>query len=226
MPLQSFLKLACVAHCIVFETNALAQQAERTEWPIATEAPGGTITPIQSDTPSPEPRQFAFTFNPLNLIIGRFGFNFEYQPVLHHGLIVTPHYDYLSGSPGGDYGYATTDTLNGVGAELGYRFYSGKRGFDGFFAGPSLLLARHKLTTTNTLSIPPESIVFNSVGGAFDVGWQRQWSHFIAGGGLGVQYTKVNENLRLYQAGTDILISWNAGGGWRPRLAFNLGYAF
>lgn len=216
MPLQSFLKLACVAHCIVFETNALAQQAERTEWPIATEAPGGTITPIQSDTPSPEPRQFAFTFNPLNLIIGRYGFNFEYQPVLHHGLIVTPHYDY-SRSGGSDCN-GCTDTLNGAGAEFGYRFYSGTHGFDGFFAGPSLLVAKYEVTTTYGQG---GSDAFGSIGGAFDVGWQWQPDHFVVGVGAGMQYTKVKYNL-----GYDPWLNYHAGGGWRPQLAFNLGYAF
>ncbi len=226
-PLQSFLKLACVAHFIVFEMNALAEQPERTQWPIATEAQGETSTPVQNGAPSPEPSRFALTFNPLNLIIGRYGFNFEYQPVLHHGLILTPHYDYLSGSlpdDGGCLNGNCTDTLNGVGAELGYRFYSGRHGFDGFFAGPSLLIARRKLTGTYEGHTSAE--VFTSVGGAFDVGWQWQQDHFSVGIGAGVQYTKSSEKLSLMGAGIDILINWNAGDGWLPRLAFNLGYAF
>ena len=79
--------------------------------------------------PRPLPKQFAFTFNPLNLLIGRYGFNFEYQPVLNQGLIVTAHYDYLSGEGGSSDSCngVCTSTLNGAGVELGYRFYSGKR---------------------------------------------------------------------------------------------------
>jgi len=180
--------------------------------------------------PSPAPKQFAFTFNPLNLFVGRFGFNFEYQPIPHHGLIVSPHYDHASGDPSYDAETTSfTDTLNGVGAELGYRFYSGKQGFDGFFAGPSLFIATHKLTSTNAASIPPgneTSVTYSSIGGAFDIGWQWQLGHFIVGGGAGVQYAKINERLPLSGRGVDLIMDWNTGGGWRPRLAFNFGYAF
>ena len=41
-----------------------------------------------------------------------------------------------------------------------------------------------------------------------------------------MQYTKINESLPLSGRGVELIMDWNAGGGWRPRLAFNLGYAF
>ena len=214
-------------------STALAQEPVPAATPALTPMADTRVKqahPVGVAEPSPVPKQFAFTFNPLNLLVGRFGFNFEYQPVLHHGLIVSPHYDHASGDPSYDAETTSfTDTLNGVGAELGYRFYSGHQGFDGFFAGPSLLIATHKLTRTNAASIPPgseTSVSFSSIGGAFDVGWQWQLGHFIVGGGAGVQYTKINESLPLSGRGVDLIMDWNAGGGWRPRLAFNLGYAF
>jgi hypothetical protein len=229
LKLLSLLTLAGVSPCIFFASNALAEQLEPEGPRVGTGSPNGTIAPIQSGAPSPEPRRFALTFNPLNLIIGRYGFNFEYQPVPHHGLIVSPHYDYYSENPQGDYGYAFVDTLNGVGAELGYRFYSGKRGFEGFFAGPSLLLATNRVTTTGSFSGPPVKTndTWSSVGVAFDVGGPLQLGHFIIGGGAGVRYTKLNQNLNEHGLGDmPVIEEVNAGGGWCPRLAFNLGYAF
>jgi len=221
LKLLHLLSLACV----VFETNALAQQ------PVPGEVPRGTIASTHSSSPFALPSLFALTSNPLSLLIGRYGVSFEYKPAPHHSLVLAPHYDYLSGNPGGDYGYAYTDTLSGGGAELGYRFYSGALGFDGFFAGPSLLIAKHRLATTTQVSNPPEgfvseSIKFTSVGVALDAGWQWQLGHFIIGGGIGVRYAKLNEHLRLTSAGTDLLIDWSAGAGVRPRIAVNLGYAF
>ena len=174
--------------------------------------------------PTPARKQVALTFNPLNLLIGRYGFNFEYQPVPHHGIIVTPHYDHLSGGMGTD-GCNTncSSTLNGGGVELGYRYYFGEQGFDGFFLGPSLIVTQHRLTYED----PPTKssyVDFTGVGGAFDVGWQRQLGHFIIGGSVGIQYTRT-KRLNLGE-GEDILISLNADGLVLPRLAFNLGYAF
>ena len=226
--LLAIITLAGVARCIFWAPNALAQQSGRTEPPVATEA-SQTVAPVQNTTPLSAPSRSALTGNPLNLIIRRFGFNFEYQPVLHQGLIVTPYYDYLSGSLAaeGDCQVNTcTRTLEGAGAELGYRFYSGVHGFDGFFAGPSLLIARRKLVSENTSAGYHNSMVFNSVGGAFDGGWQHQQGHFIVGLGIGVQYTEDSKKLQLSGQGVDVLIDWYAGGGWRPRFAINLGYAF
>lgn len=178
--------------------------------------------------PRPVPKKFAFTFNPLNLLIGRYGFNFEYQAVPHHGLIVTPHFDHIALSES-DSPY--TDTLNGMGVELGYRFYTGSKGFNGFFVGPSLLLAKGSVdyeASGSTVADQYRSInrSFSTIGGAIDVGGQWQFDHFVIGIGVGIQYTRRNQD--LYNIG--FLLAANAGGsdldGLLPRLAFNLGYAF
>jgi hypothetical protein len=57
----------------------------------------------------------------------------------------------------------------------------------------------------------------------FEQPWQL--GHFIIGVGVGVQYTKLNKELPLYN-GEDLLIALNADALLLPRLAFNLGYAF
>ena len=175
----------------------------------------------------PEPKQFALSTNPLNLFIGRYGINFEYQPTLHHGLIVSPHYDHVNADVSTidiTTGYAVTynDSFSGFGTELGYRFYSGDKGFNGFFAGPSLLLATYK-SSGSLLGSNNATQSFSSIGWAWEVGGQGQLGGgFIIGGGFGMQYTSVSKNFSDLPATAAII----AGGGWRPRFIMSIGDAF
>jgi len=216
----------------------MVQQAAPTF--VGVPVPDGATKPphaVGVTEPEPVPKQFAFTVNALNLIvgyfgIGRYGFNFEYQPLPHHGLVVTPHFDHGNGAPNSDGSFIVSDTLTGFGAELGYRFYSGTQGFNGFFAGPSLLIAKYDITSTyhdticsaqgcnNSFSVRNET--FSSVGGALDVGGQWQLGHFVIGGSVGVRYTKIKDNVLP----VDNILDMYVGGGLYPRLALNLGYAF
>lgn len=201
-------------------------------------APGSAPTSSQregriADTASngSERTEFAFTSNPLNLLIGRYGISFEYQPVIHHTLIFSPHYDTLSGDPGqeGSCNGRCTDTLSGAGAEVGYRFYTGNRGFNGFFIGPSVIVSRHMSRFSNPDSAPQwreSSVVFNEMGGAVDVGGQWQLGHFVIGAGVGVQLTALSEQFPSTGRGIDVLTELNAGGGLLPRLLLNVGYTF
>ena len=195
-------------------TSAAAQPE-----PFATPAPEQVKPGNSASAPELEPaqKQFAFTFNPLNLIIGRYGFNFEYQPVPHHGLIATLHYDYLRRDAGDNECLAEcTETLNGGGGELGYRFYSGKQGFNGFFAGVSLLVSEHKLRYADMATAGPrlgtlfasEDLTFTGVGGAFEIGWQWQLDHVTLGGSVGLQYMKTQQvpGLGPSGSGADILV--------------------
>ncbi len=141
---------ACVAHCVACEASALAQQPARMETLIPERGSGQTMAPTQTDSPSTELRHFAFTLNPLNLVIGRYGFNFEYQPVVHHCLVVTPHYDHAVADTMGE--ARITDHLDGAGAEIGYRYYTGAHGFEGF---SSVL----RCCSLPTRTIPRQSIL-------------------------------------------------------------------
>jgi hypothetical protein len=220
-PLLSLL--VCLAHCVVSETNALAQQPAHTEELISTGSPDQSMAPTQINSPPPKPRRFAFTFNPLNLVIGRYGFNFEYQPAAHHSLVVTPHYDHAVADTMGE--ARITDHLDGAGAEIGYRYYTGTRGFEGFFIGPSLLLATHKIYTTSIYPFEQDNLgtkSFSSLGWAVDVGGQWQLGPWIIGAGVGMQYTRLSTHFSelgfpVYAVVTD---------GWWPRAALILGYAF
>jgi hypothetical protein len=196
------IALLGAAHCLLFNTDCAAEEAN-------------VSRANQNGTPTPKAKRLALTLNPLNLIIGRYAFNFEYQPLLHHSLIITPHYDHSSNA-GGDCG-GCTDTLTGAGGEFGYRFYAGKQGFDGFFAGPSLLVARYTVTSTYA---GDSSDTFGSIGGALDLGWQWLLGNFVVGTGLGVQYTKVD-----YKLGYNPWLDYHGGGGLRPRFVVSLGGA-
>lgn len=198
--------------------------------PVMVQMPDGTYkqgyavpaTVVQQ--PKPEPTHFAITTNPLNLFIGRYGINFEYQPVLHHGLIVSPHYDHVNADVTVLTATSTitgTDNFSGFGAELGYRFYSGDKGFNGFFASPSLLLASYTANGA-TISQDNSSVSFTSIGWAWEVGGQGQIGGFVIGGGGGMQYTHVSKDYAGLPAAAAII----AGGGWRPRLIMSLGGAF
>lgn len=220
-------------------TPARAQEADEQKpepgTPVMVKMPDGTYhqgyaMATAEPAPEPAPKQFAITTNPLNLIINRYGLNFEYQPTLHHGVIVSPHYDHVNAdisTTAYDLNSGTTqsvtykDSFSGFGAEIGYRFYSGNRGFNGFFAGPSLLLATY--TTSGTILGQSASSSFSSIGWAWEVGGQAQLGGgFIIGGGGGMQYTKVSKNMEDLPFAAAVI----AGGGWRPRVIFNLGYAF
>ena len=201
--------------------------------PVMVQMPDGTYkqgyavpaTVVQE--PKPIPKQFAITANPLNLIIGRYGINFEYQPILHHGLILSPHYDSVNEDVNGSdiNGHLQTykDSFTGFGAELGYRFYSGDKGFNGFFVSPSLLLASYKSSGYPLLGVTSGNQSFTSIGWAWEVGGQAQiGGGFVIGGGGGLQYTKVSKDFADLPFAAAVI----AGGGWRPRVLFNLGYAF
>ena len=206
-------------------SNAFAQDDDAppaTAKPVMVQMPDGTVKQgyaISTAEPKPEHKQMSFTFNPLNLFIGRYGFNFEYQPIVHHGLIITPHYDSASIDT---IGYK--DSFSGFAGEIGYRFYTGEKGFNGFFVSPQLLVGAYKShwEGKDIFAGTSHDTNFTSLGYAIDIGGQGQIGGFVIGGGFGMQYTHVNKDLGDL-SGTAAII---AGGGWRPRFLFNIGFAF
>ena len=171
-----------------------------------------------------KPAKFAVTLNPLNAIIGRFGFTFEFQPVLHHGLVATAHYVALADTGRPDGNYAVADVLQGADAEVGYRLYTGSKGFNGLFVGPSVLAGKYEIMHVSTIDADTRHDIFDKFGAAFEVGAQEQFGNFIIGGGVGIQYTVGNPEYYLQEELS--FIRATLGSGWRPRLLFNLGYAF
>jgi hypothetical protein len=194
--------------------------------PVTTPAPAAYGAP-PADVAANEPDHKAMTatLNPLSFAIGRYGFDFQYLPVRHHAIVVNPFFSSVNAE------FESTSTVNGVttrttssqtfsgfGGELGYRFYTGDRGANGFFVGPSLLLG-----TYNAKGATGDGVSFSSIGFALDIGGQAVLGNGITiGGGFGMQRTSVNREFADLPLTAAVL----AGGGWRPRFLLSLGYSF
>jgi hypothetical protein len=160
----------------------------------------------------PRFRTTAIEANPLGIAIGRYSINVEFLPDRHHGAHLSGHV-YFS-VPG------NRDELNGYGAELGYRYYSGMNGPEGLFVGAMFLIGQYNYDAEGLRQYQ----AFQSFGGAIDVGWQFLVNgNFVIGPGVGVQYT-YNPTEPVFEPGgiKDFLF----GAGIRPRLLLSFGGAF
>jgi hypothetical protein len=184
----------------------------------------GPAAPITPDRPTPvappaeeSHKQITVNVNPLSFGIGRYGADLQYLPAMHHAIVVNPFFAMTKAEiTAGQSKYE--QTFSGIGGELGYRFYSGERGANGFFVGPSLIAGTYSASATGA-----EKVSFNSIGYAVDIGGQHVFKNgFTIGGGFGMQYTKVNKDFFDLPVTAGII----AGGGWRPRFLLALGYSF
>jgi hypothetical protein len=159
--------------------------------------------------------------NPLGIVIGRYSADLEYLPEPHHALHMTPFAYYAL--PG------VSDQLTGFGAEIGYRWYSGPDGPQGFFLGASFIAGELEyLHTTNTPSAfdPADDTQFVELGGAIDAGFQLiALGNFALGVGAGAQYVVDTVRPRFEfpnHPWHDFLYGW----GLRPRALLSVGAAF
>ena len=160
----------------------------------------------------------AVTWNPLGAVVGgRVSFNIEYAPVTHHVIIASPHFANPSQEVSVGPDVMRTNRFTGVGGELGYRYYTGSRGMNGIFIGPSLIggVYNADLMQGNT--------AFTNIGVAADIGVQQVfWDHLALGAGAGIQYLSVSENFGDLATGPSTI----ASSGLKPRLLAQAGYAF
>jgi len=199
------------------ESDAEAPPADA---PPAAAPPGAVLVPIAEAQPEPEPKHFNIMLNPLGFFIGRYSIQAEYLPLLHHAITLTPFYTHAPVKVTENGQEVDLGSLNGGGAELGYRFYTGKKGPNGFFVGPSFLFGSYSSSQTGAANQS-----FTSVGGAIDFGGQAVVGPGITiGGGFGIQYTKTSEDINTENLNLASAII--AGGGTRPRFLFSVGYAF
>jgi hypothetical protein len=232
-------KLALVMAGAVFSFSLLSLEAQRafaqgdSEAPAAPPAPsmmppqgpGPVLVPV--DEPPPM-KQFAIVLNPLATGISRYSIQGEYLPALHHAITLNPFYTHASikyTAPDGT--EADLGSLSGFGGELGYRFYSGSKGPNGFFVGPSFLFASYSQSggITGTAGTSSSSDSFTSFGGAIDIGGQGVIGPgIVIGGGFGLQWTKNSRSIDTNNLNLASAII--AGGGTRPRFLFSIGYAF
>lgn len=160
-------------------------------------------------------RPLALTLNPITLVLGRFGLNAEYLPVPHHGIMINPYYSSAS---------LETETVStsyeSFGGELGYHFYTGTRGANGFFAGPSFVFTRteQRAECVEVGCGADEGASFTTYGVAVDVGGQYVWDNGVTlGAGGGIMYLKSSAS-----AGEGSVIRFE---GTVPRILFTVGYS-
>jgi hypothetical protein len=181
------------------------------------EVPGHhTFDDRSFDRPGPY-REIAVALNPLGLAIGRVSFDVVWAPIVHHAIVVSPHFQSVGGDVFVGPGVRTQQTFSGFGGELGYRFYTGSRGMNGFFVGPSLLFGGY------TASLPGSDVTFTDFGVAFDAGVQTfLWDDITVGAGAGLQITHVSHDFGDISDRTGSI----ASGGLKPRFLASAGYAF
>jgi hypothetical protein len=161
---------------------------------------------------APPTRRIAISYDPLTLMLQRYGANVEVLLASHHVLGVSAYYAYARTNED------TNNVFRGVGGELGYRWYSGDDGPRGFYIGPSVLLGRFEAVPARG-----DSVSYWNVGGAMDLGWQALVADRVLFGlGAGLQYTAPTVSL----AAQEVTASVYANAGLRPRLSLAFGVAF
>lgn len=215
MSLRRFPFFFFLAASVAFAGSAGAATEER-------ERPSETR---QDDTRRP----VALTINPLAFVIQRYGGNVEWSFARHNALVVS---GYVQSVPvemvrpfAGEIEIRDKNASPGLGGELGYRLYSGRRGADGLFLGASFVampVAYPRVGAVDARSSQPsiELARVYGVGGAIDIGAQTvtSWGLTI-GGGLGASflaYDFPNDPSRLPYSLPGVL----------PRLLLQTGYSF
>lgn len=236
--MRFYLPIAVVSSIsfFLFATEARADDAPPAPPPTAaassadatTTAPAASAAPAQDkDKAKPQDgdeedlKHVAITVNPLSLILMRIGANVEYMFVKHHGVSLNPYFQSISAEASA--GSTTSkSTYTTFGAELGYRFYTGSRGANGFFLGPAVFLQH--TSGEATASAAGSSASANSsmtvYGGILDIGGQHVTKGgFTIGAGVGVMY--------LVASGTPGATSSTVKfEGVLPRFLLTAGYAF
>jgi hypothetical protein len=161
---------------------------------------------------------FAIEWAPLGLFVGgRVSLNAEYAPVTHHVIVLSPHFVHTSADVAATGDTKITQTFTGAGAELGYRYYTGHKGMNGVFVGPSLIGG------VFNAALPNGDQAFTNYGIAVDVGVQEIFAdHFVLGGGVGLEYLKVSKDFGDLSTGPSTVAST----GFKPRFLLEGGYAF
>ena len=212
--------LSVLAASAVFSFGLLAftaGEARADDAHPAPAAPAAAAEKPQADDDGPELKRISLELNPLGLAVGRYSIQGEYMLARHHAVTLNPFFTSTSIKVND----VEVGSLTGFGGELGYRFYTGSKGANGFFAGPSVLFASYSSSPVGGGA----SQSFTALGGAVDIGGQ-----FIIGPGVvlgfggGLQYTKNSEDLNT--ANLNLASAVIAGGGVRPRALLAVGYSF
>lgn len=175
-------------------------------------------------------RRFSVDVNVLSFSFGRYGVNLGWMPQKHHALTLNPHYDAVGAKVTlseltRDHEQVLWDCIRGFGSEFGYRYYSGTKGPEGFFIGPSVLIAGY--ATDPADKVLSKSRTFGSYGLALDLGGQAVVAPgVVVGGGFGLQYTRVTNRSDGWWEAIPRYATRLLSEGVHPRFLFAFGYAF
>jgi hypothetical protein len=177
--------------------------------------PAQDVTAIHDEASSF--KHVTITANPLSFILTRFGANLEYLPTEHHALVVNPYFQSYTVSDGIN-GVSASTSYTTIGGEVGYHYYTGSKGANGFFVGPSLVLNHVGVSTKANNATASSSIM--SYGAALDIGAQHIFDNgFTIGAGAGVMYLLSSNDAPQSSASFKV-------NGVLPRVLFTLGYSF
>lgn len=179
----------------------------------------GVIQDVRREVERPGPyRTWSAEMNPLSLLGGQLSFTGEYAAAPHHVVTVSPKFIRTSADIAMGDNTFRTQSFSGGAVEAGYRYYTGRRGMEGLFVGPSLILGVFNASLVNA-----ENQAFTNVGLAVDAGVQTiLFDHLTLGAGAGIAYVNVSHNFGDLPMAPSAI----AATGFKPRLLAAAGYAF
>ena len=201
--------------------------------------PIGPVNVVLPEQP-PLRRYAAIEWNPLPLLVmntgvkpdpngpkqgglGKLSMNLVLAPLEHHALILSPFYALTRTTPVTTYDdnsnptQLPVQTFRGYGTELGYRYYAGRGGLRGFFAGPSLIISSFTATAQNG-----DKTHYLDYGIAGDIGYQALVVDRISLSlGLGLQYTTTSKAIPEQMLWAKVF----ANTALLPRALISVGYA-
>ena len=193
--------------------------SSETTWPLTST---GAVDVALREPPPPR-RYLALELNPLAaLAIHRWGANVIFAPFEHHALILNPFHAYARTYPinlyddDGNPLLLPVQRFYGWGAELGYRYYTGRGGLRGLFLAPSLIadwMTAHAQDGSQT------SYIYYGL--AVDVGYQVLVTDRVSLSlGAGLQYGRPNKDIPKQglmakdYANAMVLPRWLVSIGW------------
>jgi hypothetical protein len=138
-------------------------------------------------------------------------------PAAHHSIEVSPHFVHTTADVATSGNTTASQAFTGIGGEIGYRYYTGHRGPNGVFVGPSLIAGVYNA------GLPSGNQAFTNIGIAGDVGVQDiLWNHLVVGAGVGIEYLSVSHDFGDLPTGPSTI----ASSGFKPRVLLSAGYGF
>lgn len=213
--MQRPLVLAVAAVGVGLFAGAAPAHAQDAAPPAVAPAPPPAVAPAPQPDPEEKPyKQFSVLFNPLSAIVGRYSFDLIYLPARHHGIVFNPYGQFVSAEAG-----SVKTEYSNYGAELGYRFFTGERGANGFFIGPFATYTAYNTKTTSGGTSAEAS--FRAYGVGADLGGMHVFDFGLTiGGGFGLMWLRGSGG---DGAATSSTVKVE---GVLPRFLFSIGYSF